>query len=160
MSMFWNKDLGWENMAPRVWMLIWPCVVGYELPGKCGACQGSEGLLCSLLQVSQIHLPGKIWAREVGLMPGALSPAFFFSFLPYFCFHPSGSRTMHREEVIGKKAFSFSFTQYRGVGGTSCQPLGLLLLSLFWNFIDAWGEKKICSNAFLLNWIAFPQPFR
>lgn len=155
MSMFWNKDLGWENMAPHVWMLIWPCVVGYELPGKCGVehvralrvsfvlsfkylrstCQGrsEQESLVSCLELSHqlcftIFLFSSIWVQN----------------------YAQGRR----------KAFSFSFTQYRGVGGTSCQPLGLLLLSLFWNFIDAWGEKKICSNAFLLNWIAFPQPFR
>lgn len=35
-------------------------VLGASWQAQHGACQGPEGLLCSLLQVSQMHLPGKI----------------------------------------------------------------------------------------------------
>lgn len=35
-------------------------VLGASWQAQHGACQGPEGLLCSLLQVSQMQLPGKI----------------------------------------------------------------------------------------------------
>lgn len=75
------------------------------------ACQGSEGLLCSLSPSSisdpfaREDLSKRGWSHAWSCLLGSV--------LLHLYFHPSGSRAMRREEVIAKEGFSFSAIQYR-----------------------------------------------
>lgn len=34
MGMFWDMEIGWENMAKHVWAMTWPSVMSWELAGR------------------------------------------------------------------------------------------------------------------------------
>lgn len=111
-------------------------VLGASWQAQHGACQGPEGLLCSLLQVSQMHLPGKIWARKVGLMPGAVSSA-LYCYISIFIHLGSGLCT--GKNNCEENLRLLFYTIYRG-----SRDLSLTLrssLHVFW----VWeGKDKIC----------------
>lgn len=132
-------------------MLIWPCVVGCELPGKRGV-EHVRALRVSFV-LSFKYLRSTCQGRsEQERLVSCLELSH------QLCFTIFLFSSIWVQNYAQGRSNCFSFTQYRGIGGNNCQPLGLLLLSLLWNFIDAWGEKKICSNPFLLNWLRWFSP--
>lgn len=71
-----------KDYGKHTWVMSGPIwCAGSFLASVAWNMSGPRGLLCSPLQVSQIYLPGKIWVREVGLMPGAVSAALITGFL-------------------------------------------------------------------------------
>lgn len=132
-------EVGWENMAKHVWMnddLAQCDVLGASWQARHEACQGPEGLFCSL-GISNPLAREDLSKRGCSHAWSCLNS----SVLLYFHFHPSASRTRYWEEVTAKKTFSFSCIQYTGAARIYHWPI----ISPFW----VWeGKDKVCFENF------------
>lgn len=148
MSMFCDKNLGWENMAQHVWMLIWPCVVGCELPGKYGV-EHVRALRVSFV-LSFKYLRSTCQGRsEQGRLVSCLELSHQLCFT-IFLFSSILIQNYAQERSNCKESLKFLFYTIKRGRREQLSTIGTDS-TLCWGILLTLEVKRICSNAFLLN---------